>query len=759
MTNHDTPSFSRKRRRPALSCEQCRRRKVRCDREMPCGPCRKTRPALACSYVHEGKAVLDARLGSSAIDEDEPELRVPCTQRASLDARNGYVDGARPAQFEHSVRMLQDRVENLEHGIPANPSRDCRYTKDDISGITHLLNELDNRVNELERNSRPDRQPSSRTLIPPLVPFLKFQGDKTEFFGSTHWAHMFQQLHYLRDFRRTASHAETDVGNLLRETHSMRSIIKSWQAPPLIDPVPCLLEDLPPKDECDQLVKCYLRTLEITFRVLHIPSFYEDYAKFWKHTQSASKAFLLKLLLVLAIGSIFHSNPGPTNDLRLPIRRWVHAAQWWLTGPTSKETRNLEALQVHCLLLLCRHAYAIDKQATWNSAGSLLRLAMGQGLHRDPGHFPSISPFEGEMRRRIWVTILELNVQFSSDVSMPPLLTLHGFDTKPPSNLNDEDFAKCSKSLPSPKPKDRYTSSALQIALLRSFSTRLHISQVLNDCNNDQSYEAALDCGTELRTASNELAELFHGYFAQTAGSDSGPTLFHYRLLNTLLHRTLLNHYRPFALKAIQDPLFYLSRKLSLDSALVIASYAENPNSPDTISQQATQDFHRLCLSGAGLFKGPFSEDVIVTIGLELMLQTEETLSREPTCLNEEAPGAIDQMAQYTRAPLVLALERIQSILCQSISAGIPSMKRYCLLSGILAQAQAAHHGDSGKNAVIRQALLKSMRTCRSSLQEFIAHEMNNASTDGTLADEDMNRSSSEGAIASSLSPGFWVSS
>ena len=539
----------------------------------------------------------------------------------------------------------------------------------------------------------------------------------------------------------------------------MRSIIKSWQVPQLHDPVPDLLDDLPVKEVCDQLVHCYLRTMEVIFRVLHIPSFYEDYARFWKHTQSASTAFLLKLLFVLAIGSIFHSKPGPTSDLRLPVRRWIHAAQWWLTGPTSKETRNLEALQVYCLLLLCRHAYAIDKQATWNSAGTLLRLAVSQGLHREPGNFPSISPFEGEMRRRIWATIIELNLQFSIDVSMPPLLTLRGFDTKSPSNLNDEDFGKHSKSLPSPKPKDRYTSSALQIALLRSFSTRVHVSQTVNDCTHEQSYGAALDCGTEVRTASNELSELFQNYFAQTTGSESGPTLFHYRLLSTLLHRALLNIYRQFTLRAIQNPLFYLARKLSLDSALVIASYAESPNSLDTISQQSTRDFYRLCLSGAGLFKGPLSEDVIVTIGLELMLQAEETLAREPTCSNEEAPGAIDQMAQYARVPLLQALKRIQSILCQSISAGIPSMKRYCLLSGILAQAQAAYHRESGKEAMIREALLESMRTCRSSLQEFIAREMNPSCTDGMLAHERVSRLSSDSAMASSLSPGYWVSS
>lgn len=46
----------RKRRRPALACVQCRRRKVRCDREEPCGPCSRLgggTAASACCYVSD----------------------------------------------------------------------------------------------------------------------------------------------------------------------------------------------------------------------------------------------------------------------------------------------------------------------------------------------------------------------------------------------------------------------------------------------------------------------------------------------------------------------------------------------------------------------------------------------------------------------------------------------------------------------------------------------------------------------------------
>jgi hypothetical protein len=41
----------KKRRRPALACEQCRRRKVRCDRLAPCNHCSKSDAPEQCKYV------------------------------------------------------------------------------------------------------------------------------------------------------------------------------------------------------------------------------------------------------------------------------------------------------------------------------------------------------------------------------------------------------------------------------------------------------------------------------------------------------------------------------------------------------------------------------------------------------------------------------------------------------------------------------------------------------------------------------------
>ncbi|KAM3506231.1 hypothetical protein MY10362_002499, partial [Beauveria mimosiformis] len=42
---------SKKRRRPPLSCEQCRRRKIKCDRSFPCNHCSKSGGAVSCTYA------------------------------------------------------------------------------------------------------------------------------------------------------------------------------------------------------------------------------------------------------------------------------------------------------------------------------------------------------------------------------------------------------------------------------------------------------------------------------------------------------------------------------------------------------------------------------------------------------------------------------------------------------------------------------------------------------------------------------------
>lgn len=194
--NQSPSSIPRKRRRPALACEQCRRRKVRCDRGMPCGPCSKTNDASACSYVYEGKAALESRLKTSVPNENEPTSGFSSAQRPSIGADTPPAAGSRMTELERSLQLLQDRVQSLESQSQNGNSPDRLFPANSRNDGTQDVAGLHDRVTQLERQL--DNKPqTSDTLIPALTPYLKICSDsskRTKAFGTTHWAQAFQRV-------------------------------------------------------------------------------------------------------------------------------------------------------------------------------------------------------------------------------------------------------------------------------------------------------------------------------------------------------------------------------------------------------------------------------------------------------------------------------------------------------------------------------------------------------------------------------------
>lgn len=103
----------------------------------------------------------------------------------------------------------------------------------------------------------------------------------------------------------------------------------------------------------------------------------------------------------------------------------------------------------------------------WFLLGLAITLAMRMGYHRDPSHFPSISPLQGEIRRRIWVTVLQGDVLISNQMGMPRMLTDSRCDTAEPRNLHDSDFDETTTELPPSRPETEYTRALGLIARMR----------------------------------------------------------------------------------------------------------------------------------------------------------------------------------------------------------------------------------------------------------------------------------------------------
>ena len=79
------------------------------------------------------------------------------------------------------------------------------------------------------------------------------------------------------------------------------------------------------------------------------------------------------------------------------------------------------------------------KHAAWVQLGALVRIAMSLGYHRDGTHL-SLSPFETQIRRRIWWQIVFFDINLGIDSGLTHSSVPEHFDTKSPLNLNDADL-------------------------------------------------------------------------------------------------------------------------------------------------------------------------------------------------------------------------------------------------------------------------------------------------------------------------------
>lgn len=142
----------------------------------------------------------------------------------------------------------------------------------------------------------------------------------------------------------------------------------------------------------------------------------------------------------------------------------------------------------------------------WILVGVIARLAMRMGYHRDSKMFPNITPFHGEMRRRIWTFVRQADLLFSFQLGLPSMLRSADSDTEFPRNLYDDDFDEDCKELPPSRPPDEPTPVCFLI-------TKARLSYVFGNVVDHTSsvhsgsYEKTMEFDAELRRARDMIPE------------------------------------------------------------------------------------------------------------------------------------------------------------------------------------------------------------------------------------------------------------
>lgn len=227
----------------------------------------------------------------------------------------------------------------------------------------------------------------------------------------------------------------------------------------------------------------------------------------------------------------------------------------------------------------------------WLLISMILHLAMRMGYHRDPDHFPGISPFEGEMRRRIWTTILQLDLVLSLEMGLPRSATHTHIDTKQPRNLRDCDFEEDTAEMPPPRPETEWTPVLPLIAKGRLISALGLICDVNTDIN-PPSYDEVIKVDALLEDVHNRAIPPVLRWETMPHPITDSPNLVVQRVsVETTYHKSRILLYRralisyPARQPQERDR---ESVRICLDSALKILSFQQ-------MLHEESQPFGRLC--------------------------------------------------------------------------------------------------------------------------------------------------------------------
>jgi hypothetical protein len=209
---------------------------------------------------------------------------------------------------------------------------------------------------------------------------------------------------------------------------------------------------------------------------------------------------------------------------------------------------------------------------SWMIMGVAARLAMKMGYHRDPRHLKNISPFEGEMRRRVFFAVEGLDLVLSFQAGLPATIHEEDCDTVPPRNLLDTDFDEDFKALPESRQPIDPTPMLYCKCKLQQMQLLHRVSRHALSCKTP-TYEETMKLDRELHDMHAKIPPIMRiGPLSSTVTENPSVMvnrlnieLAHLRCV-FILHRTYLSYDK-------SNPNFDYSRRKCTEAALQTLNY------------------------------------------------------------------------------------------------------------------------------------------------------------------------------------------
>jgi len=338
-----------------------------------------------------------------------------------------------------------------------------------------------------------------------------------------------------------------------------------------------LLAQLPKRTVTDRLVSRYFNSYDPAVHILHPPSWYRLYEKHWENPDKTGPLWLGQLfaILCLAMNSYYRMDDEPPEYRGKSLALAAHyrglTGQCLLLADFTKPLNHM--IETMVLHLHCEYARSRDAEiGIWVLVGMIVRLAMRMGYHRDPKFYPNITPFQGEIRRRVWTFVRQSDLLFSFQIGLPSMIRLEDSDTEVPRNLFDDEFDQDTSILPPSRPADTPTpvsymcTKANMAYAFGKVVERLH-------CVKNCSYDEIMDLDRDLREALAEFPPHLRLRTIEESMTDPGALVMQRFNLSILYHKGQCVLHRKYLAKARENNRYAHSRRTCVDSSMELLSH------------------------------------------------------------------------------------------------------------------------------------------------------------------------------------------
>ncbi|KAI1756789.1 fungal-specific transcription factor domain protein [Xylaria castorea] len=475
------PPSPRRRDKPQLSCNACRRRKVRCDRLHPCTNCSNRGLGSSCIYA----------------------ITTNTAQATS------------PSQLHGTADNMYDRIDQLENLVLSLMHQTGPSSLDRCSRLGPSPPETDpERV--VVATSKTQRHVSP---TPSDHGSIRIQQTVVSYVNSSHWAAI---LDSIADLRNHLAHEEETYPRDSDPLQPPASFPKPQllYRHPIYETHASIIKSLPSRPVVDRLVSRYFNVLDIAPGVVHSSHFLREYEEFWKAPHAAPIMWfgLLFSMMCLstqhqqsfsclaetssALGQSRISSQAAESQVTVDRYR-ENVIQCLILGQYPKGGAYVLETLILYFLVECFHLKDMEI-GIWTLVGNIVQIAIHMGYHRDAKHFPNISPFAGEMRRRAWAIIVQIDFSISTQLGLPRLIKESQTNTAEPRNLYDSDFDENTPELPTSRPETEVTPTLYVLAKLRLLSVGAKVADVATEPQL-HSYAKILELDRQITEARNAL--------------------------------------------------------------------------------------------------------------------------------------------------------------------------------------------------------------------------------------------------------------